>query len=114
MIIPLQTLRLTGIPRYDGLVNRDQKQILITPTWRAYIAMPAVMGNARPYSPEFKHTDYFKLYNRLITDEKLARTAREHGYRIVFLLHPVTSSQRRDYPEDTETVKLVTAPGDQL
>ena len=41
---PLQTLRLTGIPRYDGLVNRDQKQILITPTWRAYIAMPAVMG----------------------------------------------------------------------
>ncbi len=106
---PLQTLRLTGIPRYDGLVNRDQKQILITPTWRAYIAMPAVMGNARPYSPEFKHTDYFKLYNRLITDEKLARTAREHGYRIVFLLHPVTSSQRRDYPEDTETVKIVTA-----
>ncbi len=106
---PPKTLRLTGIPRYDGLVNRDQKQILITPTWRAYIAMPAVMGNARPYSPEFKHTDYFKLYYRLITNERLVRTAREKGYRIVLLLHPVTSSQRRDYPEDTDTVKVVTA-----
>ena len=104
-----KTLRLTGIPRYDGLENRDRKQILITPTWRAYIAMPAVMGTARPYSEEFKHTDYFKQYYELITHEGLIRKARELGYRIVLLLHPVTSAQRRDYPADTETVKIVTA-----
>ena len=31
-----EVLRLTGLARYDGLVNREQKQILITPTWRAH------------------------------------------------------------------------------
>ena len=30
-----EVLRLTGLARYDGLVNRDQKQILIAPTWEA-------------------------------------------------------------------------------
>lgn len=37
-------LKLTGVPRYDGLVNKDQRQILITPTWRSYIADAVCYG----------------------------------------------------------------------
>lgn len=92
-------LRLTGIPRYDGLVSDDQKQILITPTWRAYISMPPVMGKSRPYYPEFKNTDYYKFYYKLLTDERLIETARRTGYRLIYLLHPIISSQIIDYPE---------------
>ena len=101
-------LKLTGIPRYDGLVNRDQKQILITPTWRNYIAMPSVMGHTRPYNPDFKHTDYFKIYNQLIHDKKLVETAKRTGYQLIFLLHPITSAQIDDYGE-VENVKLLQA-----
>lgn len=92
-------LRLTGIPRYDGLVSNDQKQILITPTWRAYISMPPVMGQSRPYYPEFKNTNYYKFYYNLLTDEKLIETARRTGYKLIYLLHPIISSQIVDYPE---------------
>ncbi len=103
-------LKLTGIPRYDGLVSDDQKQILITPTWRNYIAMPPVMGSARPYNPNFVNTDYYKIYNKLINDPRLIETAKKNGYKIVYLLHPVTSSQIEDY-EENESVVLLSAVG---
>lgn len=102
-------LKLTGIPRYDGLVNNDQKQILITPTWRNYIAMPAsAKNNAKPYNPDFIHTDYFKIYNELLQDEKLLSVAKETGYKLIYLLHPVISAQINDYPK-REGVEIVPA-----
>ena len=100
-------LKLTGIPRYDGLINRDQKQILITPTWRNYIAMPQPRKNeARSYYSGFKSTDYFKIYNELLTDPKLRETASKTGYKIIYLLHPVISAQLKDYPK-IENVDIV-------
>ncbi|TVT72645.1 MAG: hypothetical protein FHK79_04480 [Pseudomonas sp.] len=90
-------LRLTGIPRYDGLVPRKKKQILITPTWRSYIAMPPVKGESRPYFQGFKDTEYFRVYNSLISDSRLLDVAREEGYKIVYLLHPVVSAQLEDF-----------------
>lgn len=101
-------LRLTGIPRYDGLISNDKKQILITPTWRAYISMPPVMGHSRPYYPEFKKTDYYKIYYNLLTDEKLIATARRTGYKLIYLLHPIISSQIIDYP-DIDGVEIIPA-----
>lgn len=93
-------LKLTGIPRYDGLTNQDKKQILITPTWRSYIAMPPASKNsAIPYNPDFVHTDYFKIYNQLLSNEKLIKTAKENGYKLIYLLHPVISAQIGDYPK---------------
>ncbi len=101
-------LRLTGVPRYDGLKSNDKKRILITPTWRRYIAMPASVGNVRPYSPTFKKTDYFALYNGLINDERLLKTARETGYDICYILHPTLSAQYEDF-EQQEGVKVISA-----
>lgn len=100
-------LKLTGIPRYDGLVNQDKRQILITPTWRNYIAMPATSKNsAKPYNPAFVQTDYFRIYNELLSDPKLIRTAQETGYRLIYLLHPVISAQIEDYPKN-DSVEIV-------
>lgn len=90
-------LRLTGLARYDGLIDQREKMILITPTWRAYIAMPAVMGSARPYNPEFKNTEYYRIYQALLENEKLQEAARRNGYRIVYLLHPILSAQIGDF-----------------
>ncbi|WP_283681520.1 CDP-glycerol glycerophosphotransferase family protein [Parablautia sp. Marseille-Q6255] len=103
-----ETLRLTGIPRYDGLVNDDRRQILITPTWRAYLAVQSVMGEARGYNPEFRNTQYFQLFQSLLDNEKLRACAKECGYRIIYLLHPVISAQKKDFREP-EGVKICTA-----
>lgn len=92
-----EELRLTGIPRYDGLINNSKKQILITPTWRRSIASKVQNGKIRPYNSSFKDTSYFKLYNSLINNEKLINKAEEEGYKIIYLLHPTYAAQKNDF-----------------
>ena len=104
-------LRLTGVPRYDGLKNAANKTILITPTWRQSSSSKLVHLNmARQYNTEFKNSEYFRIYNTLINDKKLIDCAKECGYRIVYLLHPAVSSQLKDFDKN-EYVDVIAAAG---
>ena len=101
-------MKLTGLARYDGLKNNDKKQILISPSWRRNIAGASKMGTPRQHSEAFKESDYFKIYNSLINDSKLIDMAKRTNYKIVYLLHPITSSQieefdRNDYVDILQT-----------
>ncbi len=106
-------LRMTGIPRYDGLVNEDKKQIMISPTWRMQSArlVSRHEGFERDYNEEFRETSYFKVYNSLINDEKLIRAAEKYGYRIKFVLHPIVSPQAKDF-DTNEYVDIIPSVGD--
>lgn len=106
-------LKMTGIGRYDGLINKDKKQILLSPTWRMYNAMPVTTseGEQRAYNPEFKHTTYYKIYNSLINNKKLIDTAKRTGYKIKYVLHPILSSQVNDFTPDPY-VEVVSSVGD--
>ncbi len=102
-------LILSGSPRYDGLKSNDQKYLLLTPTWRRNIVINGnAFGTAKTRNPEFKGTVYYKVYNNLIHNEKLLKTAKECGYRIVYLLHPTLSSQAEDF-EGNELVEVIPA-----
>ena len=65
-------------------------------------------GEKRGYNNNFKESDYFKIYNKLINDKRLIDKAKEKNYKIVYLLHPVTSSQIDDYDKN-DYVELVAA-----
>ena len=100
-------LILTGLPRYDGLKDREKKQILLTPTWRREIVISGnKTGDSKEYNPRFKETEYFRIYNELINNEKLNACASECGYKIVFLLHPTIGMQIEDF-DPPETVEMV-------
>ena len=108
-----ESLLLTGISRYDGLVNRDKKQILITPTWRHNMANTVTnVGSTRPYYDEFKNTPYYKIYNSIINNEKLIDCAKKYGYKIVYLLHPTLTAQVDDFDKN-EYVDVFTVTEDQ-
>ncbi len=93
-----EKLLLTGAPRYDGLVNRDARQILIAPTWRRNVtAGNNTKGKMHEYSVNFKETTYFKIYNSLINDERLIECAKKCGYRLIYLIHPILSPQIGDF-----------------
>lgn len=106
-------LKITGIARYDGLINNDKKQILLSPTWRMYNALPVTTseGEQRAYNPDFKYTTYFKIYNNLINHKRLISCAKEHGYKIKFLLHPILSAQLRDFTPNPE-LEVIPSVGD--
>lgn len=106
-------LKLTGVPRYDGLKDRHKKQIMISPTWRMQAAL-APKGNEgveRDYNPLFKETDYFKIYNSLINDKRLIDAAEKYGYKLLYVLHPIVSPQLEDF-EKNEHVTIVPSVGD--
>lgn len=101
-----------GAARYDGLVSNDKKNILITPTWRTYLAPPGKdFGESRDANRQFKKTDFYKIYNALITNRKLIATAKRLGYDITYLLHPVMSSQIDDF-SNKGYVKIISATDD--
>lgn len=106
-------LKLTGVPRYDGLVDRNQKQILISPTWRMQSALLVSKneGVARDYNPNFKETEYFKVYNSLINDKRLIQAAKEYGYKIAYVLHPIVSPQAEDFDKN-EYVEIIPSTGE--
>lgn len=106
-------LKLTGVPRYDGLVDRAEKQIMISPTWRMQAAMPVITseGEQRDYNPLFKESEYYKVYNSLINDDRLINAAKEYGYKIKYVLHPIVSSQVDDFDKN-DYVDIVPAVGD--
>lgn len=105
-------LKLTGHARYDGLVNNDQKIILITPTWRRGITTgTAKKGASYSHSDSFKNSEYYRIYNGLISDPVFIESARKNGYRIVYLLHPAMSSQIEDF-EVCDGVEIVAATSD--
>ena len=92
-----ESLKLTGLARYDGLKNADKRQILITPTWRRGLAVSSKMGSRRGHSDAFKESEYFHVYNELINDQKLIDTAKKTGYKVIYLLRPVLTSQICDF-----------------
>lgn len=104
-------LKMTGLARYDGLKNAEQKQILITPTWRKNAVHTKGVGMTNSHNVHFKETAYYRIYNSLINDQRLITCARDTGYRIIFLLHPAMSAQMEDYDRN-DFVELMQATGD--
>ncbi|KQL42421.1 glycosyl transferase family A [Bacillus sp. FJAT-25509] len=96
-----ENIRLTGFPRYDGLVNNDQKQILIMPTWRQNLVLRKNQAlGVRPYNEAFKKSEYFKRYNDLINDPRLIDFAKKNNYKIIFFPHPEIQIQNRDFDKN--------------
>ena len=106
-------LKLTGVPRYDGLVDDDKKQIMISPTWRMQAAVPVRTseGEQRDYNPLFKESTYYKVFNSLINDPRLIEAAKKYGYRIKYVLHPIVSAQVDDFDKN-DYVDVIPAVGD--
>lgn len=111
-----EALKLTGVPRYDGLVDEEKKQIMISPTWRMQAAVPIAKTNKsestqREYNPLFKESTYYKVFNALINDKRLIDAAKQYGYRIKYVLHPIVSSQVDDFDRN-EYTDIIPAVGD--
>jgi len=88
---------LTGLPRYDYLENKPQKQILILPTWRKNIKESYDALSQSVYFDGFKDTEFFKFYNSLINDEHLLEVMKKKGYTGLFCLHPIQAEQWVDF-----------------
>ncbi|MEN2767352.1 bifunctional glycosyltransferase/CDP-glycerol:glycerophosphate glycerophosphotransferase [Ornithinibacillus xuwenensis] len=97
---------LTGLPRFDRLENKNQKEILIMPTWRKQIVGNFNLKGKREYNEDFTKSDYYLYYNKLINDPRVIEKAKEKGYNINFVVHPNISLQIKDFDKN-EHVKIM-------
>lgn len=104
-------LRITGLARFDGLHNNDQRQILITPTWRRSLVNQGIANEKKTHNDSFRESAYFRVYNSLINDQKLIDCAKKSGYRLIYLLHPAMSAQKDDFDKN-DYVEIMQATGD--
>lgn len=102
-------IKLTGLARYDNLVNSDLKEeklIALMPTWRTSLVGPIVTGTQdRRYNPKFKESEYYKFYNGLINDERVLNTLKEYNYKILFCVHPSLKNQLKDFTGNNKCVE---------
>lgn len=71
-----------GLCRYDCLpvIKSEMFQtILLMPTWRSYLAERSEAG--------FKRSDYFKIYQSLLSNPVLHNMLRHYGFRLLFYPH---------------------------
>ena len=100
-------VKLTGLPRYDYLEDEKEKIIAILPTWRLSIA-----GNIdsetgmRVKNLNFKNSNYYNFYNRLINDSRLIDKMKETGYKGFFAVHPSHIANADDF-EDNDVIKVL-------
>lgn len=101
-----EEVKLTGIARFDKLINKEKKIIVFLPTWRKKIAGKIIPGSSkREYSHIFKQTEYFKFYNNLINDKRLLNEMKKNGYKGEFYVHPSLYMQSKDF-EGNNTIKV--------
>ena len=94
-------VKLTGFPRYDTLKNNNTKTILIMPTWRTFLALSRDYSSKdKIYNENFKKTDYFNNYNRLLNDSIILEVLKETGYKVLFYIHPELQHQLKDFDKN--------------
>ncbi len=85
-----RVVKLTGLPRYDSLIQDipQKKSIIFLPTWRANLAIEMDQKTGvRPYNTEFKKSNYYRFYQRLINEPRLLSALKECGYKGKFCVH---------------------------
>ncbi len=87
---PDSAIWLTGFPRYDRLYHNERRCITIMPTWRnAWVSYTDPKTGVRVLREGFTNSDFFRFFRALLNDPRLIAAARETGYTIRFLPHPL-------------------------
>jgi len=94
----------TGLARYDAIYpaihTPHKKIILIAPTWRKSLAKNFNTNGLVEYNSLFAESEFFHFYNTLINDKRLLTCMENYGYRGVFRLHPMISTQAKDFQQN--------------
>ena len=101
---------MTGFPRHDVLfakaaASQPERKILIAPTWRQNLAgnLDSTTG-MRDENPDFERSNYYRFYNGLINNQRLAEAAREFDFTIDFLVHPAFMQEAHKFSSDFANV----------
>lgn len=93
---------ILGFTRWDVLEDtskEDERIILAMPTWRSWL---------EEKSPEeFKKSDYYHNYMRLLQSEKLANILKENDVTLIFYIHPKFKDYLSEFNVSGDNIQLI-------
>ncbi|MBQ6655124.1 MAG: CDP-glycerol glycerophosphotransferase family protein [Erysipelotrichaceae bacterium] len=85
---PAERIWLTGMPRFDRLIDEKKKLITIAPTWRRYLVGHRDKAGHYESTDILKNSSYIRHLQSLAGNQKLLDTAEKYGYRVQLVIHP--------------------------
>lgn len=86
---PEENVKYLGFCRFDSLHNyKEENKILVMPTWRQWLGMTNEDNDIIKDEERFLNSEYFKVYNSLINNNKLEKLLRENNTKLIFYPHP--------------------------
>ncbi|MCW0254459.1 CDP-glycerol:glycerophosphate glycerophosphotransferase [Campylobacter lari] len=105
--IGLKEAKNTGFARHDRLLKlskKNNKKILVMPTWRKYIVGNVIHNTGiRNFNSDFLTSEYFLKWKHFLHSEKLKYIIEKYNYEIMFFPH----FQSRPYLEYFETPSYI-------
>ena len=85
-------VQYTGFARFDDLLKnqRDERFVLIMPTWRRYIVSPE--NTQQENEQAFVQSTYFHHFQSLLNNTELMDYIEQAGYKVKFYIHAEFSS----------------------
>jgi len=103
-------VQLTGLGRFDLLDNDPKNKLIIMPSWRKYVVNEINPSTGeRDHNPTFNNTEYFKFYQKLLSDKRLIEALRSSSFTAEFYLHPSLNKQAKDF-QGTDLIKIMQFP----
>ena len=97
---PEKLLGRVGLCRYDAL-NTDhevKRQILVMPTWRYYLRPLDEAG--------FRESEYYTMFNSLLSDKRLHKMLEENDYELHFYLHFELQKFSKYFGSECDRIKI--------
>ena len=93
---------ILGFTRWDVLEDTskpEEKIILAMPTWRSWLEEKS--------AEEFKASDYYKNYMKLLQSQKLARILKENDVKLIFYIHPKFKDYLSEFNVSGDNIELI-------
>lgn len=92
-----QRVLLTGMARYDKLINSTKRIITIAPTWRQSLSGRVLDTGYHQALSGFQDSEFFKTYASLLASVKLKKLLEDYDFICQFVLHPGISCYENDF-----------------
>ncbi len=99
---------LSGLARFDKLIDEKRNIITIVPTWRNNLVGKILPNGHNEPKAGFEQTSFYKSYFELLTDKRLLNALEKYNYHVNFVLHSgFTCYENLFTLINSERVKLV-------
>lgn len=105
---PSNSVVCTGFSRFDYLEdNKKDKIILLMPSWRYWLKLPSKVNkelNSEYYN--FEDSEYFNIYQSLITDDKFLSLLQKYGFKLIFYPHRNIQEHIQSFSVNSDRVQI--------